>query len=634
MKYSFLIILLSLANLSLAQAYKVSDISPELRKGADVIVRLSEQRYEINDIENATFSETIATTIMNSDAFGFAVFNESYDKLSKLKSIKISYFDADGKQIKRVKSGEIKDVNITSSGSLYDDNRLKYYEPEEFDYPFTVEYSFTKEFEGILGIPQFVPRFTENQSVEDASFTIIAPAGYNVRFKEMQGMKEPTKTAGETDSYVWQVKSLKPMKNEYRGEPVWKVSPRAMFGLSDFSMEGYAGNISTWSGYGEWQAKLNAGRDEISDDVKGQIDRLIEGVEDPREKARLIYSFMQENTRYVSIQLGIGGLQPFNAMDVINNGYGDCKALTNYTYSLLKYAGITSNYVKIKAGENEYDMEIDFPSPQSNHVILAVPMELDTVWLECTSQTSPFNFLGSFTDDRHGLLITDDGKGVLVKTPKYTTDDNTQERTIDLKIDDQGNVLAEVETTYKGLQYDWIYGIVKEGKDEQRKYLLNSIDLPAFDLGEIRYQEDRNQEIPFLKEWITLNVRKYASKSGKRIFLTPNILNQLNANPPKDENRVSPIIVRTAYADVDTVKISLPEGYRLEFDIEDVKLSSDFGEYLATYEFDPSSNILEYTRSLKIYDGKFDAEMYKSYRDFIRKVVRADRSKVVLIGST
>lgn len=616
------------------QKYPVSEISADIRKGADAVIRFSEQIFEMNDISSATYKAKEVITVFNSDAFGYAVFSTTYDKLMKVKGIRINYYSADGKLIKKVRQGEIGDYNYTSSGSVYDDNRIKYYEPEEFDYPFTIEYEYEYDYRSMVGIPEFRPQNTDKLGVEKATYQAIVPGGYKLRYKLMNAAAEPMINRGSKDSYSWNIESLKPKETEYRGVPVEDMAPYVLIEPSEFIMEGYKGDMSSWSGFGEWQAKLNAGRDEISDEIKAKVDNLIAGVDDPREKARRIYEFMQGNTRYVSIQLGIGGLQPFDAMNVIKNGYGDCKALTNYMYSLLKYAGVTSNYVKIRAGRGEPDIVTDFASAQFNHVILAVPMERDTVWLECTSQTMPFNFLGDFTDDRHGLMITSDGKGALVKTPSYSPEESTQDRVVNLELDNEGNAQVVAKTVYKGLQYDWIFPLVDESTEEQRKFLLNSVDLPAFDLGAFSFTEDRSTEDPFVTETLNLDVRKYATKSGKRLFITPNLLNQLSLKPPKNDERDSPVIVKTAYVDRDTINIALPEGYRLEFQMESVKLDSEFGAYEVTFSFDPESSKLTYTRFLKISNGEFPAEKYKSYRDFIRKVSRTDRSKIVLIGAT
>ncbi|MBO3699708.1 DUF3857 domain-containing protein [Roseivirga sp. E12] len=618
----------------MAQNYPVSDIPTEVRKGANAVVRSSHQTFEMIDYSQGTYNIKKVVTILNSDAFGEAVFNPSYTKLMKISGIKLSYFDADGELLKRVKKSDIEDYNVNSSGTLFDDVRLKYYEPEEYDYPFTIAYEYEYDYRTMVGMPAFRPIYSDKLGIQDAQYTAIVPKGYNLRYRGVNGAEDPELTHGEKDSYQWKMSSMAPVDTEYRGLPSRDLAPYVLIQPSDFAMEGYSGNMSDWSSFGEWVGKLKEGRDEISDEVKAEIDALIEGVEDPREKSRLIYKYMQSSTRYVSVQLGIGGFQPFEAMDVIKNGYGDCKALTNYMYSLLKYAGVDSNYVVINAGDGEEDIITDFPSSQFNHVILAVPMEKDTVWLECTSQTTPFNFLGSFTDDRHALLIDDDGKGSLVKTPKYELNQNTQERRIDVEIDKEGNVVADVETIYKGLQYDWIYRLVDRGTDEQRKYFLNAIDLPAFDLGEFSLKEDRTTEDPFVTERITIKARKYASKSGKRIFVTPNFLNRMNAKPPKEDERKSPVVLKTSYFDTDHVNIKMPEGYRLEFDLEDVELKSDFGEYKVTYNFNPDSNTLEYVRTIKMREGKYSAEDYNNYRDFIRKVVKADKAKIVLVGAT
>ncbi|MCK7533460.1 MAG: hypothetical protein MZV63_21720 [Marinilabiliales bacterium] len=70
----------------------------------------------------------------------------------------------------------------------------------------------------------------------------------------------------------------------------------------------------------------------------------------------------------------------------------------------------------------------DFVDNQFNHAILCIPLQRDTVWLDCTSQTLPFNYLGDFTDDRYALLITPDG-GKMVRTPAFTRKENLTERT-------------------------------------------------------------------------------------------------------------------------------------------------------------------------------------------------------------
>ncbi len=65
--------------------------------------------------------------------------------------------------------------------------------------------------------------------------------------------------------------------------------------------------------------------------------------------------------------------------------------------------------------------------------------EKDSVWLECTSKTADFGVLGSFTENRNALLITENG-GVLVPTPMSRASENVIRAytTVDLKDDGSG----------------------------------------------------------------------------------------------------------------------------------------------------------------------------------------------------
>ena len=94
--------------------------------------------------------------------------------------------------------------------------------------------------------------------------------------------------------------------------------------------------------------------------MKTKVKELVKNAPSQEEKIKVLYHYLQENMRYVSVQLGIGGWQTFDAKYVEENKYGDCKALTNFMKSMLKAADIEAYAALIKNGRNVLDQEIDF----------------------------------------------------------------------------------------------------------------------------------------------------------------------------------------------------------------------------------------------------------------------------------
>ena len=100
--------------------------------------------------------------------------------------------------------------------------------------------------------------------------------------------------------------------------------------------------------------------EDLPKETIAKIASLVAGVKDTKEKARIIYEFMQNKTRYISVQVGIGGWKPTPAKEVDKLGYGDCKALTNYTKALLKSQGIDSYYTIVDSGSSGLDIDEEF----------------------------------------------------------------------------------------------------------------------------------------------------------------------------------------------------------------------------------------------------------------------------------
>src|SRR5258706_8027795 len=245
----------------------------------------------------------------------------------------------------------------------------------------------------------------------------------------------------------------------------------------------------------------------------------------------------------MSVLRGIGGLQPFPANVVDEMGYGDCKALSNYMVALLKEAGVKCYYTRISAGKNEADIMTDFPSQQSNHVIVAVPNGVDTLWLECTSQTNPFGYQGTFTGDRKALMVTEHG-GKLVNTIRYTTSQNIQSCTAEVFIEAKGNAKANVRTIYSGLQYenDGLDFYVNYEKDEQKKWLQHTIAVPSFDINSFT-MANKKDKIPSASVAVDLTLNRFATVTVKRLFPTPILMTHSQVNPIKISKQSTHVIL-------------------------------------------------------------------------------------------
>jgi hypothetical protein len=254
------------------------------------------------------------------------------------------------------------------------------------------------------------------------------------------------------------------------------------------------------------------------------------------------------------------------------------------------------------------------------------------LWLECTSQTNPFGYQGKFTSDRWALLITEEG-GKLVRTPKLQTEQNTQIQRAEVTIDKNGNAKAKVVTSYSGLQYENsnLDSRVAGQADEQRKWLEENIDIPNFELGAFSFKNIKDK-VPTAIVNVELNLNRLASVSGKRIFITPNLMNRSTGLPPKNENRKNPIVFKSSYVDVDSITYFVPEEIYPEFVPPAVKIDSRFGEYESSITF--SQGKLLYVRRLKVKPGEFPASSYGELVDFYKNLNKADNAKLVFLSKT
>jgi hypothetical protein len=273
-------------------------------------------------------------------------------------------------------------------------------------------------------------------------------------------------------------------------------------------------------------------------------------------------------------------------------------------------------------------MTTDFPSRQFNHAILSVPLEKDTVWLECTSQDLPAGYLSGFTSDRYALAIDENG-GKLVHTPKYGLQENVQVRKVKAKLDEEATLTLNTITNYKAEREDMLHQMVHYlSKDKIKEFLHEQLDFGTYDVINFDYKEEKSP-LPVMTETLDLSVSNYASITGKRLFIIPNVMSRSSQKLKADEERKYDIVLRDEFNNIDSVEIEIPQGYEPESIPPPVTIESKFGKYNSTIKL--AGNKIYYYRSREQYSGTFPAKEYSNFANFYDAIYKADRNKIVLV---
>jgi len=529
--------------------------------------------------------------------------------------------DMSGNIIRKLKNKEITDQSYISDISLYEDEFVKSFELKHNDYPYRVVFSYKKTISKFCNILLLDCR-ERMQPITHRKVVVKAPTNYPIKYKQLEIDPPQISSIKNIRTYTWEF-SYKPVIAEKNKSYNTLKAPQLYVVPLNFKY-GLPGSMENWETFGNWNYRLNQNRDLLPESEKIIIDKLLNGVGNEREKAEILYYYLQDNTRYINVKFDVGGLRTYPAEYVCKNRYGDCKALTNYMKSILKYAGINSIYTLIDSGDDIMDIDPDFPVSRFNHAILTIPFDNDTVYLECTSRNTPFGYVSTNIQGRKALLILEEGS-YFTKLPSLKGPDVKCSRYFDVVLNSTHNVKCDLKSVERGEYYEYYTAInTNLDKNTVDKYIRNYVLSGSYEIEQYSFEKaDRDSSL------IELNINcKFSNlykEYGNNYIINPFPLFIPSYETPEKRQQEVQINYPRFYCD--TITYILP--YKTISKIpEDIKIETPFGHYRTDYKVEGDK--LKVFKSVLILAGRHSLSEYPDFYNFMNTVKNIENKNIYI----
>lgn len=575
-------------------------------------------------IENGHMLTIDSVAFQINNKYGEEDVSVVYDKLNKLKNFKAWVEDCTGKRIGTLPKEAFEDRNLYQEATMYNDLRERVCNSNYPVYPHRFFYTSTVSTESILSLAHWEHRSTSAKPMTLAELWIHRPINYPVQtlIKGIVGVTEDTTNQRVNTRYLLKptVQSEEALRNPAAIKPqnfVWVVPERIDYGIQ--------GSSKSWADFGNWVGKLNQGLTQLPENEQSKARALVFGLKDTVSMVRVLYHYLQDHTRYVSVQLGIGGLKSYPASDVSINKFGDCKSLSNYMKALLECVGIGSHFVLVNRDENPSVFYQDFPTSQFNHMMLVVPVGHDTIWLENTSSNCAMGYVDVTTQNRPVLLV--DGKNSrLIRSPELNADAIFGHRSLKVECSPDGDASITVHHIGRGWEYEYMKSLSMEvNAKSQFRYLDPFIQFKHYEMDRFGFMKV-NRDSMYSSLEMKFRMPRFLQTTQTDAFLPqiPIYKGSLDFYKPDNHTLQYPRPV----LETDTVIYHLPVSLSLDYLPDPVLLTCPYGKYHS--EFTKSGSLVVGIKSFFVQQGIYEPEAYRILYDFIQKVNESEKKMILL----
>lgn len=367
------------------------------------------------------------------------------------------------------------------------------------------------------------------------------------------------------------------------------------------------------------------------------VAKLIEGNTDRQSKIEAIFRWVSQEVRYmgITIEAEAPGYEPHDVSLTFENRHGVCRDKAALLAAMLRLADIEAYPVIIHVGPKK-DEEV--PGLYFNHAICCVRNDDNTYLLMDPTDENTKELLPAYLCDRSYLVAYPEGES-LQTSPIIPANENMVLVETSGQIDSQGNLTAETELKFNGINDNAYRGYFARVKPEQRRRFFEGMIKNVVAGASLTDLELRPADMQDTSEALSVHM-KYQAKDilvgdGNMVMLpVPNMGTRVGM--------VNFIIGKTGLTKRRfPLKTDYACGVREKMDIQ---LDSSVGRFVSLPDFEPiEDETVSWKRTLnhqeKILQGQseflinvveFSPEQYLQLKESLKQIEYNGRKMPIL----
>lgn len=461
-------------------------------------------------------------------------------------------------------------------------------------------------------------------------YSILAEQGVNFNYTFSKDPIQPKiENQDEFKLYIWEKENQEAIVYEDK-----------MPELSDVGNQLFISTIPDWTFVSNWYWDLAASKSKVNLEVKEAVKQVLEGKENQSEmqKARLIYTYIVNNIKYLSVGFLQSGLIPQKASHTLNTKLGDCKDVSTLFVAMCKEAGLKADLVLI-ATRNQGKYQMLLPSIDFNHCIARLEVGGQSYYIELTSDKLPFNTFYDNLKNANSLLIVREGNGEKVQLEYLnpsTRNLNKVIRKSDIVLDGSwvkvkkntlktGVYASNMRDVYRGL-----------GGQDQFKEMQRAIvgEFQQTQLKTLKFQglEGVSDTVSYQYDYTA--PEGVAEIGGLKLLPLPWSEKAKPGDFAIEEDRKYPIDLWTVESDgeEESMSIGIPAGNELAEMPKNVQISNPVADYSLTFKTEKGR--IWANRTFRFKKDSISLSEMKEFDKFYRQVISADNRQLALKAQT